>query len=259
MRRLGWFFTLLLILALPACAPMAAPAPPSPTRQATAEGETELNPLVLPTATPASQATPIASRPTQPSSPQPTPTVAAAVLPERRRLNLDWPTQLRVGDGDWVTLTIEVDEQGNLTPTVSAEGHTVTGEVIEIPSLYETHFVQAEARLDVAGLQVAPQGTVIEPLQPGKRTTFRWSVRATEAGVYRGTVSLHLRFVPKAGGAEQRMAISVLSITMDARTLIGLNGQLARLLGWIGSLIGSVLSLGDVIPFILKLLRRREG
>jgi len=231
----------------------AAAATPSPTPEV---------PFVE-TATAGATGTPLPVTPTRsahrPSMPA-TPTAAPVpALPERRRVHLDYPARLRVGDGDGVVLTIEVDAQGNLTPTVSAEGHTVTGQVIEIPNLYETHTVQAEARLDVAGLQIAPPGEMIETLQPGQKATFRWSVRATEDGVYRGTVSLHLRFLPKNGGEMQRMAVGVLPLTIDARTLAGLDGHWARLLGWIGSLLGSVFSLGDLLPWLLKRLERREG
>ena len=55
-------------------------------------------------------------------------------------------------EGDIVRLTLEVDDLGNITPTAQIEGNVVVGETIEIPDLYETHNVTAEAQLDLAGM-----------------------------------------------------------------------------------------------------------
>ena len=44
------------------------------------------------------------------STPQP-------ALPERRRLTLEFPPQIRAGDSDVVRLTLEVDDLGSITPT----------------------------------------------------------------------------------------------------------------------------------------------
>src|ERR1051325_6716404 len=87
----------------------------------------------------------------------PTSTGAGTVppaLPERRRLTLEYPPQIRAGDSDVVRLTLEVDELGNITPTAQIGGNVITGQVLEIPNLYESHHVIAEARFDIAGLEV---------------------------------------------------------------------------------------------------------
>src|SRR5215207_4419081 len=78
-----------------------------------------------------------------PSEP-PTAVVAAThppALPERRRLTVEFPPKMRAGDSDVVRLTLEVDDLGNLTPTAQIGGNEVTGEVIELPNLYESHHV----------------------------------------------------------------------------------------------------------------------
>ena len=118
-------------------------------------------------------------------------------LPERRRLTLEFPPQIRAGDSDLVRLTLELDDLGNLTPTAQVSGNVVSGEVVEIPNLYESHHVIAEARFDLAGMEVRPAELISEPLAQGKTATFYWSIRPPEAGVYRGTVWLYLRFVDK--------------------------------------------------------------
>src|SRR5512138_1354461 len=109
-------------LLLSDCGAPSAPRPENSSTSAPAAGE--------PT-----QA--VASLPTASSAPEPATTLVPLqpALPERRRLTLEFPPEIRVGDADVVRLTLEVDELGNLTPTAEIGGHVVTGQTVEIPNL----------------------------------------------------------------------------------------------------------------------------
>ncbi len=173
-------------------------------------------------------------------------------IPESRRLTLEFPPVIRTGDSVRIRLQLEVDERGNITPTAVVDGNVVTGEVIEIPNLYETHNVIAEARLDMAGMEVQPSGTISSPLLPGQPVMFYWSVRPAESGKYEGAAWLYLRFMPKAGGVESRIPVSVQFLEIEARSFLGfLNGGMARSIGAVGSIIGSILG----FPFVDELLK----
>ena len=181
-------------------------------------------------------------------------------IPESRRLTLEFPPVMRTGDSTRIRLQLEVDERGNITPTAVVEGNVVSGEVVEIPNLYETHNVIAEARLDMAGMEVQPPGTVSEPLSPGQAATFFWSVRPNESGNYEGTAWLHLRFVPKGGGEESRIPVSVQFLEIEARSFLGfLSGNVARGIGALGSVIGSVLGFPFVDDLAKWLWRKTRG
>jgi len=205
-----------------------------------------------------------AFEPTEPALPPdliPTPTLVGSVpqpaIPESRRLTLEFPPVMRTGDSTRIRLQLEVDDRGNITPTAVVEGNVVTGEVVEIPNLYETHFVVAEARLDMAGMEVQPPGTISEPLSPGGSVTFYWSVRPEESGIYEGTAWLHLRFVPRGGGEESRIPVSVQFLEIEARSFLGfLNGGAARGIGALGSVVGSVLGFPFVDDFVKWLWRK---
>jgi hypothetical protein len=180
---------------------------------------------------------------------------AQPAIPERRRLTLEFPPQIRAGDSDLVRLTLEVDELGNLTPTAEIGGHEIGGEVVEIPNLYETHHVIAEARFDIAGMEVRPAELVSEALSPGNAVTFRWSVRPPEVGLYRGTIWLYLRFVDKLSGEESRKTLSAQLVELEAVNFLGLSGEVARTTGVIGSVVGTIISFPffeDIIKLILK-------
>jgi hypothetical protein len=180
---------------------------------------------------------------------------AQPAIPERRRLTLEFPPQIRAGDSDLVRLTLEVDDLGNLTPTAEIGGNVIEGQVVEIPNLYESHHVIAEARFDLAGMEVRPAELVSEPLAPGNSVTFRWSVRPQDAGLYRGTIWLYLRFVDKQTGEESQKTVSAQLVEIEAVNFLGLSGEFARTTGIIGSVVGTIIGFPffeDILKFILK-------
>ena len=193
--------------------------------------------------------------PTAPPPAEPTELSPQPALPERRRLTLEFPPRIRAGDSDVVRLTLEVDDLGNVTPTAEIGGNVVTGEVIEIPNLYESHHVVAEARFDIAGIEVRPPELVSQPLTQGTSATFYWSIRPQEAGDYRGTIWLYLRFVDKSNGEESRKTASAQIVDIEAVNLLGLSGALARTTGVVGSIVGTVLGfpfLEEIVKFLFK-------
>ena len=176
-------------------------------------------------------------------------------LPERRRLTMEFPPRMRAGDSDLVRLTLEVDELGNVTPTAEIGGNVITGQVVETPNLYDSHNVIAQARFDIAGMEVRPADLVSEALTRGSSVTFRWSIHPPEAGVYRGTVWLYLHFVNKQSGEESRKTVSAQIVEIEAVNFLGLSANMARTTGVIGSVVGTVIGfpfLEDIIKFILK-------
>jgi hypothetical protein len=152
-------------------------------------------------------------------------------------------------------LTLEVDEEGNLTPTAEVGGNIIAGEVIEIPNLYETHRIIAEAQFDIAGLQVSPPGRTSQPLAQGQSVTFYWSILPEGVGTYRGTIWLYLKFVEIGSGEESERAVSAQPVEIQAVNYLGLSVSLARSFGVAGSILGTVLGfpfLEDIVKFILK-------
>ena len=183
----------------------------------------------------------------------------AAIL-ELRLLTLEYPARIRAGDSDVIRLTLEVESLGGISPTAEAQGNLVTGGLVQIPNLYATHNVVAEADLDLAGVDIQPNGPVSEPLLPGESVTFRWSVHPTEAGAYRGTAWLFLIFTDKATGAQNRKALSAQPIQIEATTLFGLGGDAARIAGGLGAVGGGVLGFpfaDDVLKWFWNRIRRR--
>lgn len=191
----------------------------------------------------------------------PPPAAQSPAIPEQRRLILEFPPQIRVGDSDIISLKLEVDKLGNLTPTAEVEGNVIKGETIVIPNLYDTHYVTAESRLDMAGMEVRPPDLISEPLLPGQSVTFYWSVRPSETGVYRGTAWLILKFVDKVSGEESERAISAQRVEIEAVNFLGLSANFARTAGTVGSFVGGIIGFPffeDIVKFIFKRRRKKE-
>ena len=182
---------------------------------------------------------------------------APAIL-EARRLTLEWPPTIRAGDSDVVRLSLEMDEGGNLQATAEFAGHETRSETVEIPDLYDTHSVFAEARLEMAGVEVAPNDLTSQPLLRGKPVKFYWSVQPPQVGVFRGAVWFYLRFAPLDGGPQTQRPITVQTVEIRAVDLFGLSGAPARWLGALGTLAGSIFGLDNVLPWVWKLIRRKK-
>ena len=237
----AWMFVLLAILACGLGTPaLEQPALAIPTQNLSEE--------------------PAASAPT-PFTPEETVPTTLPAIPERRRLTLEFPAKIRAGDSDVVRLTLEVDDLGNITPTAKFEGDVVTGELVEIPNLYETHNVIAEAKFDIAGLQISPPDLISQTLSRGQSVSFFWSVRPTEVGVYRGTVWFYLRFVDKVSGEESRKAVSAQIVEIEAVNLLGLPANIVRTAGGIGSVVGAIIGFPffeDIVRFLFRRRRRTK-
>lgn len=216
------------------------------------------------TAVPASEepaTEPTEEQPSTPASATSTPEVLvpptgeeepAPALLEFRRLTLEYPPTIKLGSGsEIIILTLDVDEQGNITPTAQVEGNVVEGDVIPIPNLYETHIVTAEAYYQVAGLTVEPPGSSFRPLKQGERVTFTWSVRAQDVGTYGGAIWLFLNFENRITGEQDRKEISVQIFDIKVVDLFGFSSNFVKASGVVGSVLGVIVG----FPFFKEIVK----
>ncbi len=191
------------------------------------------------------------------SGPPPRDATPQPALLERRLIILEWPLKVREKDSTLILLTIAMDAQGSLTATARVTGGEVDPIAVDVPNIYDTHNIVAVARLDMAGVE-AYREEMREPLRPGREVTFRWSIRATEAGLYRGVVWLHLELVPKEGGTIEQQLLMARNIEVEAVTVFGLSGGLARSLGALGLVASTLLGYPFIQRQIDAWLKRKE-
>lgn len=179
---------------------------------------------------------------------------AQPALLETRRLTLEFPPKIKADSAsDIVRLTLEVDDLGNITPTAFYQENTITGEVIQIPDLYETHNVGVEASFDIAGIEVKPAGSIYQPMRQGKPVNFSWSIRAPQVGKFRGTIWVHLVFVDKTTNEETRLPISAQIVEIESVDLFGFSTNFVKASGVVGSVLGIIVGFpffDDVVKYL---------
>jgi hypothetical protein len=109
------------------------------------------------------------------------------------------------------------------------------------------------ASLSAAGLQVEPANPLKQPLVPGAPNVWRWTVATDQTGTYRVVIGLSTLWEPEAGTdlpGPLEEAVWSYTVTVKSRTVFGLSGKLADLVGVGGSVLGVVTSL----PFLEKVL-----
>ncbi len=161
---------------------------------------------------------------------------------ETRRLILDYPLRLRSGDSDVIQLTLETEDSLNSSPSEEIPGFDMKPDENLFPVLNEPYRVSAEARLDLAGIEIRPADLIIEPMLPGQSVTFYWNIQPREAGAFRGTIWLHFRFVNEATGEELLKPVSAQIFEIQVRKFLGLSAGWPRAIGWIGFVSGCILS-----------------
>jgi len=177
-------------------------------------------------------------------------------VPEMRTVTLEYPFNMRQGDADVIILSLDVDQNG-ATATAQFGDHTTTGTTVEIPNVYDTYSVQAEARLDLLGTEIAPSDTIVLSLQAGQKATFIWTVKPKDVGNYRGAVWLSLNFTPLSGGDTISQQLYTQAFEIDVLNLLGIGGQPARIMGAAGALVGTMFTI-EKIPIRISGSRRNR-
>lgn len=189
--------------------------PPSPVPQATSLSPTQ---AVVPTAIP------------------PTPAI------EQRMVELEYPLRLRLGDSDFVRLTLLPLEDGYTVTTEFSDHQTLTQTVQVQPEA--GYALTAAARLDGVAFEISPAEQQEYSLVPGQAVTWRWSLQPQQAGQQRLSLSLLLRWTPlPASGLLPRETVAFSrSLEVQVVSFFGLTRGQAMAGGLLGLFLGSGLS-----------------
>jgi hypothetical protein len=154
------------------------------------------------------------------------------------RLILDAPSLVRVGDTSNIRLTLE-EETGGQEQSGAATGAESARRVdLEQLENSDSPHILVEARLEMAGMAVAPSGAILQPLPTNIPVDFFWRARPAKAGEYSGTLWLYLQRTAGDGVQTLREPVLARQIEIKSRALFGLTGLQARALGMLGTLFG---------------------
>ena len=138
----------------------------------------------------------------------------AAGLPEQ--LNLTYPTAMRLGEATEFMLSLEGREAGGLPATA-----------------------QAEARLELTGVDIEPGMRLVQTVTPGRPVTFRWQVKPYEAGISEGMLWFY--WTTSANNQEQRLPVLARPVQIEVSGFLGLPVWVGQLTGIGLGLVGGIL------------------
>ncbi len=174
------------------------------------------------------------------------------------RLVIEIPQSIRLGDTDIIHLSIAPEESWILptpTPLSGSESENPSNVLSESELTYN---ILAETRLEMDGVLFTPTGDIIEPIKPDQMLSIYWTLQPENIGVYQGVVWLHFQYVDVDKNETVRKLISTQLIDIKSEGFLGLRGDVARLLGIIGAVIGLALQFDLWIDIYRKNKQRRR-
>ena len=157
-------------------------------------------------------------------------------------LTVEWPETIFVGETGEVRLFLDIGQNPGSPPAREVEGEGAVDAPIDVSSFFEDNDVVGEARLDLSGPDLFPQGTISENLILGKRTKFAWSVLASQTGTYKGTIWFYLNIIPRSKGEIDHRTILARQVEIEARDIFGFQPEVVRGAGFFGILMSIVLA-----------------
>lgn len=195
------------------------------------------------------------------SEPAPVPTP----IIEERTAEVEWPGSMRVGDGEVIRLSLDGPTENGYLSTPEIAGHEIESATVPMPLTRAGYQGYVSASLTATGLEMAPAGPSRQELAPGRANTWRWTISASRAGIYRPVINLTVIWEPKSdagvpGPIEEAVWSRVL--TVEARAPLGLSGTQVDWLGVGGTLLGTAAGFPfaeKVLSTLWKRIRRGAG
>jgi hypothetical protein len=178
--------------------------------------------------------------------------IAPTAVIEERMIELEWPSQMRLGESDIIRIALIPSREGYTITTEFPEHQIVTNPVpVERPGGYG---LSAIARLDAIGFRVAPEAEIPQGLPLDQPVTWRWTVTPVAAGQQRLTLSLKLLWTPLAGNPSPPRETVIYSkgLTVQVISFLGMTIGQAAGVGVFGAAVGAALSLPLAAYFLFR-------
>lgn len=169
---------------------------------------------------------------------------------EQRVIELEWPTQFRLGGSAAVRLAFEPLAGGGMQPVAEIEGNRVVATPILLSDRYDTHDAMAVAVVGAPAFTVVPVVPEEQTLQRGQAVEWLWTLSPNEAGDQVIGFSLTVRWIPRSGGAEQVITVWSDTVTVQVGQIFGLTVSQAGVAGAVAAVLGVILE----IPFLDSIL-----
>lgn len=172
---------------------------------------------------------------------------SALSLLDTYQVRLEWPSSMRIGDKAEITLIFAPAQ------TVIASTNVQPG----LADVYKDFNIMVEGRFETAGIKASPDNPIRESMLAGQTVKLRWEISAEKAKSYQNnTMWLSLRYLPLNGDPASQKPIFIQEMDIQATSLWGISGPMARLMGGMG-VVSSVLVVLDDIIGVFKMWIRK--
>lgn len=171
----------------------------------------------------------------------------ALSLLETYQVRLEWPSSMRIGNKAEITLVF-TPAQSVIASTNLQPG---SGDV------YNDFNIMVEGRFETAGIKASPDNPIRESLPAGQTVKLRWEISAEKARSYQNnTMWLSLRYLPLNGDPASQKPIFIQEMDIQATSLWGISGPMARLMGGMGVVSSVLVVIDDIIGVFKKWIRK---
>ena len=164
-------------------------------------------------------------------------------IPGYGRVTLEWDSHKPIGDISIIKLSFDLDEKNDRSgvsqPSIKARfSNSSQYVVVNQVEVNEEAAKLAEARLELAGVDLKPLGIVGQPFRPGGEVVFYWNVNSLVEGDFQGSAWLYVVDKSAPKNLRSRDPVAIQPIDLHWRDLFGLSGTAARYVGIFGLLAG---------------------
>lgn len=148
------------------------------------------------------------------------PVVPAAF--EQRVVELEWPSQFRVGGSGTVRVKLKMLEDGTVQPVAEIADNEISAAPIIIPDNYATHTAQLTATLSAPDFTVEALNAETQTLERGGEAEWRWTLSADSSGRAVIAVGITLTWVSKADNRpETTLSLWGQALQVDVNYVFG--------------------------------------
>lgn len=129
------------------------------------------------------------------------PVVPAPV--EQRVVEMEWPSQFRVGGSGTVRVKLKMLDDGSAQPVAEIAGNEIAATPILIADRYDTHTAQLTATISAPNFEIEALASATQTLERGGETQWLWTLSADSSGRGVIAVGITLTWVSKASGQPE--------------------------------------------------------
>ena len=197
-------------------------------------------------------------------------TPTQSLITETRKILVDVPINMTLGESLEVNLTFNPEELNSTTSTVTESVEPTSTLMperrVSPPAFsdvrhYNNYLLFATARLDAPGFIFSPSTDVKRIVRLGEEVIYRWSIKPIEAEKQTLLISLWLTYEPKRPDIEpltEGMYWSAPFVVEVSQTLFGITAKTQQTISLVTAAGGTIPFFIGLIPSFVGLIKREE-